>query len=147
MTLSEIESGPFSCLFFTGRQHAGESLDALLVLRDAPLPTMLWMSNARWPTRPKRYPERVVVDLNCLVHARRQFVDIHAFFPAECAHIIAARLCRRRPPVQMPRGRTGSGTAKGPLAVVAQQLQGGPAAVAEAVATCRDGSAPTTPNA
>jgi len=28
------------------------------------------------------------VDLSCLVHGRRQFVDIEAFFPSECARVI-----------------------------------------------------------
>jgi transposase len=77
------------CLFFTGRQHAGENLDDLLALRDAALAPMLWMSDALAANTPKRHGERVV-DLNCLVHARRQFVDIKDFFPSECEHVIAA---------------------------------------------------------
>jgi transposase len=77
------------CLFFTGRQHAGENLDDLLALRDAALAPMLWMSDALAANTPKRHGERVV-DLNCLVHARRQFVDIKEFFPSECEHLIAA---------------------------------------------------------
>jgi transposase len=77
------------CLFFTGRQHAGENLDDLLALRDRALPAMLWMSDALAANTPKRHADRVV-DLNCLTHARRQFVDIEAFFPAECATVIAA---------------------------------------------------------
>ena len=77
------------CLFFTGRQHAGENLDDLLALRDAALAPMLWMSDALAANTPKRHGERVV-DLNCLVHARRQFVDIKDFFPAACAHVITA---------------------------------------------------------
>jgi len=77
------------CLFFTGRQHAGENLDELLALRETTQPPMLWMSDALAANTPKRHPERVV-DLNCLTHARRQFVDIQGFFPAECEHVIAA---------------------------------------------------------
>jgi transposase len=77
------------CLFFTGRQHAGENLDDLLALRDAALAPMLWMSDALAANTPKRHCERVV-DLNCLVHARRQFVEIKDFFPSECAHVIMA---------------------------------------------------------
>lgn len=77
------------CLFFTGRQHAGENLDDLLALRDAALAPMLWMSDALAANTPKHHPERVV-DLNCLVHARRQFVDIKEFFPSQCAHVITA---------------------------------------------------------
>jgi hypothetical protein len=77
------------CLFFTGRQHAGENLDDLLALRDPALAPMLWMSDALAANTPKRHGERVV-DLNCLVHARRQFVDIQDFFPGECEHLITA---------------------------------------------------------
>jgi len=77
------------CLFFTGRQHAGENLDDLLALRDAALSPMLWMSDALAANTPKHHPERVV-DLNCLVHARRQFVDIKDFFPSQCEHVLTA---------------------------------------------------------
>jgi transposase len=61
----------------------------VLALRDAALAPMLWMSDALAANTPKRHGERVV-DLNCLVHARRQFVDIKDFFPSECEHLIAA---------------------------------------------------------
>ncbi len=77
------------CLFFTGRQHAGENLDDLLALRDAALAPMLWMSDALAANTPKQHPERVV-DLNCLVHARRQFVEIQDFFPSACEQVITA---------------------------------------------------------
>jgi transposase len=77
------------CLFFTGRQHAGENLDDLLALRDATRPPLLWMSDALAANTPKCYPEWVV-DLNCLIHARRQFVAIQAFFPGHCAHVLTA---------------------------------------------------------
>ncbi|MGB5831484.1 MAG: IS66 family transposase, partial [Thiohalocapsa sp.] len=77
------------CLFFTGRQHAGENLDDLLALRDGALAPMLWMSDALAANTPKRHCERVV-DLNCLVHARRQFSDIKEFFPNACEQVITA---------------------------------------------------------
>ncbi len=38
---------------------------------------------------PKHHGERVV-DLNCLVHARRQFVDVKDFFPSQCDHVPTA---------------------------------------------------------
>ncbi|MGB5831666.1 MAG: transposase [Thiohalocapsa sp.] len=78
-----------SCLFFTARLHAGENLDDLLALRDPALAPMLWMSDALAANTPTHHRERVV-DLNCLVHARRQFVEIDEFFPSECAHVITA---------------------------------------------------------
>jgi transposase len=77
------------CLFFIGRQHAGENLDDLLALRDAERAPMLWMSDALAANTPKHRRERVV-DLNCLAHARRQFVEINAFFPSECAYVLTA---------------------------------------------------------
>ncbi|MCP5022736.1 MAG: transposase, partial [bacterium] len=33
------------CLYFSGRQHAGENLDDILVFRDPHLPPMQWMSD------------------------------------------------------------------------------------------------------
>jgi transposase len=77
------------CLFFTGRRHAGENLDDLLALRDAALAPMVWMSDALAANTPKRYGDRVV-DLNCLVHARRQFVEIQDVFPNACEQVITA---------------------------------------------------------
>ena len=77
------------CLFFTGRQHAGENLDDLMALRPATLPPMLRMADALAANTLKRHDDRVV-DLNCLTHARRQFVDIQDFFPGECERVIAA---------------------------------------------------------
>ena len=77
------------CLYFTGRQHAGENLDDILALRDAALPPMLWMSDALAANTPKRHPERVV-DLKCLTHGRRQFIEIAEYFPSECARVIEA---------------------------------------------------------
>ncbi|WP_200335037.1 IS66 family transposase [Thiocystis violacea] len=94
------------CLFFTGRQHAGENLDDVLALRDPALSAMLWMSDALAANTPKRHGERVV-DLSCLVHARRQFVEIKAFFPSECAHVITAIAMRR----SAPRPRSARGNA------------------------------------
>jgi len=60
------------CLFFSDRQHAGENLADLLALRAPALAPMLWMSDALAANTPKCQGARVV-DLNCLVHARRQF--------------------------------------------------------------------------
>lgn len=46
------------CLFFTGRQHAGENLDDLLALRDPALAPMLWMSDALAANTPTHHRER-----------------------------------------------------------------------------------------
>jgi transposase len=77
------------CLYFTGRQHAGENLDDLLAQRDPSLPPIQWMSDGLAANTPKEHKDRAV-DLSCLVHGRRQFVEIADFFPSDCAQVIAA---------------------------------------------------------
>lgn len=88
-TALRCEGARSVCLFFTGRQHAGENLDDLMALRQPGLPRMLRMADALAANTLKRHGDRVV-NLNCLTHARRQFVDIQAFFPGECDQVIAA---------------------------------------------------------
>ena len=82
--------GPHSiCLYFTGRRHAGENLDAVLAHRDPSLPPIQWMSDGLAANTPKQHQARTL-DLNCLVHGRRQFTDIDEVFPGECARVIEA---------------------------------------------------------
>ncbi|MEJ2389731.1 MAG: transposase, partial [Chromatiaceae bacterium] len=88
-TVLRFEGEQSICLYFTGRQHAGENLDDILALRDPSLPPIQWMSDALAANTPKAHKERVL-DLSCLVHGRRQFVDIEEFFPSECARVIDA---------------------------------------------------------
>jgi len=76
-------------LYFTGRHHAGENLDAILVLRDPSLPPIQWMSDGLAANTPKQHKDQAL-DISCLVHGRRQFVDIDGFFPYECARVIDA---------------------------------------------------------
>jgi transposase len=45
------------------------------------------MSDGLAANTPKQHQERAV-DLSCLVHGRRKFVEIDAFFPSECARVI-----------------------------------------------------------
>jgi hypothetical protein len=68
------------CLYLTGRQHAGENLDDLLAYRDPELPPMQWMSDGLAANTPQQHQDQTL-DLNCLVHGRRKFVEIDAFFP------------------------------------------------------------------
>ncbi len=77
------------CLYVTGRQHAGENLDAVLALRDPSLPPIQWMSDGLAANTPKQHQDKTL-HINCLVHGRRQFVDIDAYFPCECARVIDA---------------------------------------------------------
>ena len=88
-TVLRFEGEQSICLYFTGRQHAGENLDDLLTHRDPSLPPIQWMSDGLAANTPKEHKDQAV-DLSCLVHGRRQFVDIEAFFPSECARVIDA---------------------------------------------------------
>jgi len=88
-TVLRFEGEHSICLYFTGRRHAGENLDDLLAHRDPRLPPIQWMSDGLAANTPKEHKDQAV-DLSCLVHGRRQFVDIEAFFPSECARVIDA---------------------------------------------------------
>jgi hypothetical protein len=88
-TVLRLEGEHAICLYFTGRQHAGENLDDLLAHRDPRLPPIQWMSDGLAANTPKEHKDQAV-DLSCLVHGRRQFVDIDEFFPNECARVIDA---------------------------------------------------------
>jgi transposase len=88
-TVLRFEGDQSVCLYFTGRQHAGENLDDILAHRDPHLAPIQWMSDALAANTPKGHKDQAV-DLSCLVHGRRQFVDIHAFCPSECARVIDA---------------------------------------------------------
>jgi hypothetical protein len=88
-TVLRLEGEHSICLYFTGRCHAGENLDAILALRDPRLPPIQWMSDGLAANTPKQHKEQTL-DLNCLVHGRRQFVDIDEYFPSECARVIDA---------------------------------------------------------
>jgi transposase len=88
-TVLRFEGEHAICLYLTGRQHAGENLDDILAHRDPTLPPIQWMSDALAANTPKEHKDRAL-DLSCLVHGRRQFVDIEEFFPSECARVIDA---------------------------------------------------------
>jgi hypothetical protein len=88
-TVLRLEGEQSICLYFTGRQHAGENLADLLAHRDPRLPPIQWMSDGLAANTPKGHKDQVV-DLSCMVHGRRQFVDIDAFFPDQCARVIDA---------------------------------------------------------
>jgi len=72
-------------LFFTGRSHAGENLDALLYQRDEGLPTPLQMCDALSSNTPKEF---ATILIYCLIHARRNFVNVAVNFPEECEFVI-----------------------------------------------------------
>jgi hypothetical protein len=88
-TVLQFEGEHRICLYFTGRCHAGENLDKVLALRDPNLPPIQWMSDGLAANTPKQYKDQTL-DISCLVHGRRQFVDIDDFFPNESARVIDA---------------------------------------------------------
>lgn len=72
-------------LFFTGRRHAGENLNDVLAQRAAELATPLQMCDGLDRNVPEDFK---VILANCLIHARRNFVDLLVSFPDECSHVI-----------------------------------------------------------
>ena len=88
-TVLRFEGEHAICMYVTGRRHAGENLDAILAHRDPKLGPIHWMSDALAANTPKQHQERAL-DLSCLVHGRRKFVEIDAFFPSECARVLEA---------------------------------------------------------
>ena len=88
-TVLRFEGDQSICLYFTGRQHAGENLDDILAYRDPDLEPIQWMSDGLAANTPKRHQDRTI-DLNCIVHGRRKFVEIEEFFPNECTRVIDA---------------------------------------------------------
>ena len=80
--------GPWRiALYFTGWKHAGENIAVVLKQRAGQLPPPIQMSDALSRNTPKL--EGVEIRLaNCLVHGRRQFVDLAESFPEECRYVL-----------------------------------------------------------
>jgi len=74
-------------LFFSGRQHAGENLSDVLKYRAAELDAPIQMSDGLARNLPKDF-ETIVA--SCLVHGRRNFVEVYDRFPDECRYVIEA---------------------------------------------------------
>lgn len=72
-------------LFFTGRKHAGENLQAVLAKRAAELGPPLHMSDGLGHNAPRG---AATVRGCCLAHGRRNFVEIVDSFPVECVHVL-----------------------------------------------------------
>jgi hypothetical protein len=72
-------------LFFTGRQHAGENLAAVLAHRAADLAPPIQMCDAL-PTNTAGDFDTLLA--SCIAHARRRFVDVVENFPAEVRHVL-----------------------------------------------------------
>lgn len=86
-TVLLFEGAQSICLYLSGRQHAGENLGDILAYRDPDLGPIQWMSDGLAANTPKQHRDRTL-DLNCIVHARRNFVDIESVFPDQCQRVI-----------------------------------------------------------
>lgn len=75
-------------MFFTGRQHAGENLAAVLRHRAAELAPPVQMCDALSRNEPKLGPGVQLLLANCLAHGRRQFVEVATSFPAACRYVL-----------------------------------------------------------
>lgn len=72
-------------LFFSGRQHAGENLADVLQHREEDSPPPIQMCDGL----SRNYPPALDTILaNCLVHARRKFVNVQDRFPDACRQVI-----------------------------------------------------------
>ena len=72
-------------LFFTGRQHAGENLAAVLAQRAAACAPPIQMCDALAANSVGEFDTLLA---HCLAHARRRFVDVVDHFPAEVQHVL-----------------------------------------------------------
>lgn len=73
------------CLFFTGRNYAGENLDEFLKSRSQEIPAPMLMADGAIRNVPKT---RQTILLNCNTHSRRKFVDVYESFRNEVTHVI-----------------------------------------------------------
>lgn len=76
---------PTIALFFTGPYHSGENLRDLLSKRRSELPPPIQMCDALSRNMPKDVSAIVA---NCLVHGRRNFVDVAGAFPTEVQYVL-----------------------------------------------------------
>lgn len=72
-------------LYCTGNKHAGENLAGLLAAREAGRDPPIQMCDALSRNLPKPFQ---VVLAHCMVHARRNFVDIADLFPEQCRMVL-----------------------------------------------------------
>jgi transposase len=75
------------CLYFAGRAHAGENLEALLTHREADRGKPLVMSDA---LASNTADEEALIRCHCLANGRRKFTELEEVFPDECAVVTEA---------------------------------------------------------
>jgi len=79
--IAEVE-GRRICLYYAGRQHAGENLAALLCQRDPQRDKPLVMSDA---LASNAAVEQTLIRCHCLAHGQRKFRELDEDFPGESA--------------------------------------------------------------
>jgi hypothetical protein len=72
-------------LYYSGRPHAGENLQALLEQREAQRPPPLVMSDA---LSSNEAPGMALIRCHCMAHGRRKFSDLEDLFPQECQVVL-----------------------------------------------------------
>jgi hypothetical protein len=75
------------CLYYTGRRHAGENLDALLTQREPDRDKPVVMSDALSSNNAE---EAALIRCHCLAHGLRKFRELDEAFPAESAVVVNA---------------------------------------------------------
>jgi hypothetical protein len=75
------------CLYYTGRRHAGENLEALLSKREPGRGKPLVMSDALSRNNAE---ETELIRCHCLAHGRRKFTELAEDFPTERAVVVNA---------------------------------------------------------
>jgi transposase len=73
------------CLYYSGRSHAGENLQALLNKRQAEREGPLVMSDA---LTSNEADEGRLVRCHCMAHGRRKFSELEDVFPQECQVVL-----------------------------------------------------------
>jgi hypothetical protein len=81
------QSAQTICLYFAGRAHAGENLEALLTRREADQGTPIVMSDA---LAANTADEAALIRCHCLAHGRRKFTELEEVWPEECAVVLEA---------------------------------------------------------
>jgi transposase len=72
-------------IFCTGVRHAGENLADVLQRRQAELPSPIQMCDGLASNTSGDF---TAILANCIVHARRKYVEVADSFPQECAHVL-----------------------------------------------------------
>jgi len=73
-------------LFLNGTKHAGENLGEVLSHRDGNLDSPIQMCDALSRNHVKVSVETILC--YCLVHGRRQFIDIESLYPKDCEFVL-----------------------------------------------------------